>query len=163
MKRVWLVPVSAASVFALDVASKLWALNNLRMGETQAFMPGLLQLTLTTNTGGAFGFAKDFREIMTVLPMLICAGIIYWIYKRQTSGQPLTRLEQIGFGSILGGALGNIADRLLRGKVTDFLEFAFVSFPVFNVADAFIDVGIACLLIASFLPAKPQDTNSKTQ
>jgi signal peptidase II len=152
-RRIWLIPLTAAIVILLDAASKQWALSALQMGETRAFIPGLLQFTLTTNTGGAFGIGRDAKGLMTVLPILICAGILYWIWKRDRSGQRLTGLEQVGFGMLLGGALGNIADRLMRGMVTDFLEFAFISFPVFNVADALIDVGIGLLIIASFLPS----------
>lgn len=150
------IPATAVIVILCDAASKLWALNNLQMGETKSFLPGLLQLTLTTNTGGAFGIGRDFKELMTLLPILICGGLIYWIYKRHKSGEVLSTLEQIGFGMVIGGALGNIADRLIRGRVTDFLEFAFISFPVFNVADALIDVGIGLLLIGSFLPQRPR-------
>ena len=54
-------------------------------------------------------------------------------------------------GCLLGGAIGNLIDRYTVGQVTDFLEFTFVSFPVFNVADALIDVGIGCLFIAMYL------------
>lgn len=149
VKRVWLIPLTAAIVIALDAATKFWALQNLHFGESQPFIPGLLKLTLTTNTGGAFGIGRQFKEVMTLLPMLICAGLIYWIYKRESSGQLLSKMEQAGFGMVIGGALGNIADRLIQGRVTDFLDFAFIDFPIFNVADALIDVGIALILISS--------------
>ena len=154
MKRVWIVPVTVVLVVILDVASKLWALKNLQMGNTQPFLPGILQLTLTTNIGGAFGVGREFGPLMTILPIAICAGIIFWIYKREKSGAHLTLLESAAFGLVVGGALGNIIDRLLRGKVTDFLEFAFVSYPIFNVADALIDVGIALLIISTFIAQK---------
>jgi signal peptidase II len=149
MKRVWLVVLMVVLVVALDAGTKQWALNNLELGRTQPFLPGILQYTLTWNTGGAFGIGRQFKEVMTFLPMAVCAALIYWIYRRETSGAPLSRLEQVGFGLVIGGALGNIADRIVRGRVTDFLEFSFISFPVFNVADALIDVGIAFLLISS--------------
>ena len=58
--------------------------------------------------------------------------------------------EQIGYGLILGGALGNGIDRFVSGKVVDFLDFRLIQFPVFNLADVFINIGIICLLIASF-------------
>ena len=57
-------------------------------------------------------------------------------------------LERTGIGFIFGGALGNLLDRFMKGSVTDFLDFAFMTFPVFNVADAMIDVGIGLILIS---------------
>lgn len=150
MRRLWLVAITVVLVVALDAAAKFWALNVLQMGDTKPFVPGFLQFTLTTNTGGAFGIGRQFKELMTLLPMLICAALVYWIWHRDRSGQPLSKLEQVGFGLVIGGALGNIIDRVARGRVTDFLEFSFVSFPVFNVADALIDVGIALLIFSSF-------------
>jgi signal peptidase II len=152
LRRIWLVAATAAVVIVLDALAKQWALGALQMGQTQPFLPGVLQFTLTTNTGGAFGIGREIKGLMTLLPMVICAGIIYWIWKRESRSEHLSVIEQIGFGLLLGGALGNIADRLIRGTVTDFLEFAFVQFPVFNVADALIDVGIALLIISSLLP-----------
>lgn len=154
MKRVWIVPVTVVLVVFLDAASKFWALSNLAMGDTLPFLPRFLQLTLTTNTGGAFGIGRELGPVMTILPIIICGGIIFWIYKREKSGAHLTWIESLAFGLVIGGALGNIIDRLWRGKVTDFLEFAFVSFPIFNVADALIDVGIALLIISTLLPPK---------
>jgi len=154
MKRVWIVPITVVLVVIVDAASKLWALSNLQLGDSKPLIPGILQLTLTTNTGGAFGIGREFGPLMTILPIAICGGIICWIHKREKSGAHLALLECIAFGLVVGGALGNIADRLFRGKVTDFLEFAFVSFPIFNVADALIDVGIALLIISTLSAPK---------
>lgn len=155
--RSWLIAVTAAVVIVLDAAAKHWALSTLHIGETKPFLPGLLQFTLTTNTGGAFGLWREAKELMLLLPIVICGGIVYWIWKRERSSEPLNRIEQIGFGMLLGGALGNIADRVIRGRVTDFIEFAFVQFPVFNVADALIDVGIGLLIIASLRAPSQND------
>lgn len=65
-------------------------------------------------------------------------------------GPGMRSLEQLGYGFILGGALGNGIDRFLAGSVVDFLDFRLIHFPVFNLADVSINVGIICLLIASF-------------
>ena len=74
----------------------------------------------------------------------------------------LNRWEQVGYGFILSGALGNGIDRFLVGEVIDFLDFRLIRFPVFNVADTFINVGIVCLLIASFRsPASEHETARK--
>jgi signal peptidase II len=60
------------------------------------------------------------------------------------------RWEQVGYGFILGGALGNGIDRFAAGEVVDFLDFRLIRFPIFNMADVFINIGIICLLIAAF-------------
>lgn len=159
MRRLWPLFTSAALVVVLDAAAKVWARNTLHLGESRPFIPGLLQFTLTTNTGGAFGIASGSGALMILLPVTICSALIYWVWRRERSSQPLTRLEQVGFGMLIGGAVGNIIDRVTVGKVTDFLEFTFINFPVFNVADALIDVGIGLLLIASFLPAPQSQKN----
>jgi signal peptidase II len=64
-------------------------------------------------------------------------------------GQALNRWDQLGYGFVLGGAMGNGIDRFVLGYVVDFLDFRLINFAVFNVADSFISIGIACLLIAS--------------
>ncbi|NER00514.1 MAG: signal peptidase II, partial [Cyanothece sp. SIO2G6] len=65
-------------------------------------------------------------------------------------GPKMTRLEQIGFGCILGGALGNGLDRFANGAVVDFFDLRFINFPIFNIADVAINIGIICLIVAAF-------------
>jgi signal peptidase II len=151
-----LTPLVAISTIAVDAATKAWALSSLQSGVIYPFIPGILQLTLTTNTGGAFGIGKDHKEIMLLLAATIAGGIIYWIVHRERdTNMPPLAIERVGLGLLLGGAVGNIWDRLILGKVTDFLDFAFMDFPVFNVADALIDVGVVLIIINSFI-AHPQ-------
>jgi signal peptidase II len=64
------------------------------------------------------------------------------------------RWEQVGYGLILSGALGNGVDRLFAGEVIDFLDFRLIRFPIFNIADVCINIGIICLLIASIRPTR---------
>jgi signal peptidase II len=162
LRRVSLIAITAVVVIALDALAKMWAVSALQMGETQPFLPGLLQFTLTKNTGVAFGVGRGLPSFVPALVSMAVVGVLLAIvYRRESRGEHLGRMEQIAFGMIVGGALGNIGDRLLHGMVTDFLEFSFMQFPVFNVADALIDVGIALLIIASILTPshKPVDVN----
>lgn len=69
--------------------------------------------------------------------------------------------EQLGYGLILGGALGNGIDRFALGYVVDFLDFRLINFPVFNLADVFINIGIVCLLIATFRSGPPSEGKGK--
>ncbi|MDZ4835291.1 MAG: signal peptidase II [Candidatus Melainabacteria bacterium] len=133
-----------------DQLSKRWALTNLTHGIPEPFIPGFIRFTLTANPGAAFSIGSQNGQIMGVVATVLSLVILAWVVKRTLSNAPLPVVEQIGMGCLLGGAVGNLIDRYTRGQVTDFLEFAFVSFPVFNVADALIDVGIGCLFIAMY-------------
>lgn len=150
----WLIWFGALALTVLDFLSKTWARTNLALGTTQPFIPGFLQFTLTTNQGGAFGLGKQYGYSMTVLAFLIFIGIAVWAYSRHKGPDKPTILEKAGMCCLLGGAMGNLFDRMQYGRVTDFLEFAFVSFPVFNVADATIDLGIGLIFISYLLGSK---------
>ncbi len=154
MKQNWVIPLVAALVFVADALSKQWALANLHDGAVMPVIPNIIQFVLTSNTGAAFGIGRQHKSLMTILPMIICAAIIFWIVKRTKAGHGLERWEQIGYGMVLGGAMGNIAERLYRGQVTDFLDFAFMEFPIFNVADSLIDVGVGIIILHSIF-SKP--------
>jgi signal peptidase II len=150
LRRIWLIAITAIVVIALDALAKMWAVGALQMGESQPFLPGLLQFTLTKNSGVAFGVGRGLPSFVPALISIAVVGVLVAIMiRRESRNDHLSRLEQVAFGMIIGGALGNIGDRLLHGMVTDFLEFTFIQFPVFNVADALIDVGIGLLIIAS--------------
>ena len=146
----------ALSAFALDLGTKAWANVALQEGTRAPFLPGLIHFTLTTNTGGAFGIGKESKELMTLLAVVVCCGIMYYLWRREHSLPPPANIERVGLGLMLGSALGNIVNRLLSGRVTDFIEFSFFSFPVFNVADVLIDVGLGLFLIHAFFSPQPE-------
>lgn len=151
-KDIWIAPLAAAIVLSSDAASKQWALSNLSDGTSHPTLAPLFGFTLLTNSGTAFGMWRSYKFVGFLLPPVICAVIVWWIWYREKHGRPLSALEKCGFGLILGGALGNIIDRFMRGYVTDFIYFVFwPSFPVFNIADACIDVGVALILAQSLL------------
>ncbi len=154
LSRILFPAVPFACVLIADIISKLAANNSLQRGISQSFIPGFIQLTITRNTGIAFGIGKGHAHITTLIGLVIFAGILWWLISRERSAEPLSRLELAGAGCILGGALGNILDRVLHGEVTDFLEFMFISFPVFNVADVMIDVGAGLVVIGTLLASR---------
>lgn len=158
--RIAFVAVPFVLAFVLDYLTKIWANQNLGIGHSEPFWPGLLQLTLTRNTGVAFGIGQGHAAVTTLVGCTIFTVILFWIIWRERGADPLKKLELSGCGFVLGGALGNIVDRLMHGFVTDFLEFAFVSFPVFNVADVMIDVGAGLVIIASLLSAKAKPSGT---
>jgi len=125
-------------VFLADRVLKIFILNNFVLGETQGFIPGVLQLTYIQNTGMAFGFLRDHQWIPMVLTPLLLLGVLFVLFRKQLFPNLVCRLALAG---IFAGGLGNWVDRLLYGFVVDMFEFTFVRFAVFNLADVFITVG----------------------
>lgn len=133
----------------LDRLTKYWVVQNFKLTtppDSLPLWPGVFHLTYVTNTGAAFSLFSQGGNWLRWLSLIVSLGLIClaWL------GPRLSRWEQVGYGFLLGGALGNGADRFATGKVVDFLDVRWIQFPVFNLADVFINVGIACLLIATF-------------
>ena len=133
----------AAVVVLLDQLSKAWALQHLHSQQVAALLPGVLQQRLVFNTGAAFSLLSGNSLWLGLVSALVAAALVFWI---QTAG-PLRRLQTMGLGLLLGGAIGNGLDRWRLGQVVDFLEFIPVSFPVFNIADVAINLAVLCLVL----------------
>ena len=133
-------------VFLLDQLTKYWVVQTFKLGQTQPLLPGVFHLTYVTNTGAAFSLLAGKVEWLRWLSLAVSLGLIALAW----FGPVLSRLDQLGYGFILGGAIGNGIDRFVLGKVVDFLDFRLINFAVFNFADAFINIGIVCLLISTF-------------
>lgn len=138
--------IAALFSLVLDQLTKYWVVQNFRLEETRAIWPGVFHFTYVTNTGAAFSLLTGQVELLRWLSLAVSLGLMAMAW----FGPVLNTLEQLGYGFILGGALGNGIDRFLAGKVVDFLDFRLIQFPVFNLADVFINIGIVCLLIGTF-------------
>ncbi|MFI9009721.1 signal peptidase II [Actinosynnema sp. NPDC053489] len=153
-RRVLLLAAIAPLVLALDLVTKIIAVENLEGREPVELFGGLLYLPLIRNTGAAFGLAEGW----TVILALIAAGVvafIIWIARRLRSVG-----WAIGLGLVLGGATGNLVDRIfrapgpLRGGVVDFISVLDPwgnFFPVFNLADSAICVGGGVIVLMALL------------
>jgi signal peptidase II len=136
----------AAATIAADQATKRWALDALDGGRTIDLV-WTLRLNLTFNSGMAFSLARGAGPVIGIVALLVAAGLLVSI----TRGEG--RARSVAVGLVAGGALGNLVDRatrgdgLLQGSVPDFVDLQW--FPVFNLADAAITVGVACLLWVS--------------
>ena len=108
-------------------------------------IPGILGLTPARNTGMAFSLLSGHPWLLAGLSLVMIAGAFLFLRGKQLS--PLTRT---GLMLMLGGALGNLADRLVLGWVPDMIEFLFVRFAVFNVADACLTVGCGLVILDLF-------------
>lgn len=134
------VPAIVLSVFLLDRASKVWALKALYL-KTVKVLP-FFRLTYAENTGVAFGMFRDSNLFFLVFSSGLVAVLLYLRRRIQAHGPAATA----GLALVLGGALGNLYDRIAYGFVVDYFDFSF--FPaVFNVADSAITVGAALMAL----------------
>jgi signal peptidase II len=135
----------------VDQLTKYWVVKTFSMeGETLPIWSGVFHFTYVTNTGAAFSFFQDGVVWLRWLSLVVSLGLMYmaWFGPKQSIK------EQLAYGFILAGAMGNGIDRFLFGYVIDFLDFRLIQFPVFNLADVFINIGIVLLLVITFLAQK---------
>ncbi|CAC5340324.1 MULTISPECIES: signal peptidase II [Planktothrix] len=152
-KKNWNFWIVALVSLIMDHLTKLWVVQNFEPGETLPLWHSVFHLTYVTNTGAAFSlFSNGGILWLRWLSLLVSLGLMAmaWFGPRQH------RWEQIGYGLILGGALGNGIDRFISGHVVDFLDFRLINFPIFNLADISINIGIWFLIIATFTQLKPE-------
>ncbi len=134
-----LLIILAVSAIALDQLTKYLVRANMEWGQSIP-SEGFIRLTYTTNTGGAFGIFANQTFLLAIAAVL--GILVFLVYFRYI---PLeNRLLQVGLGLDLGGAIGNLIDRLRFGEVTDFIRIG--SWPVFNVADSAIVVGTVLIV-----------------
>jgi signal peptidase II len=153
-KRVLLLALIAPVVFALDLVTKVIAVQQLEGQPPIELLGGLVYLSFLRNSGAAFGMAEGYTVILALIACGV-VGFILWIARKLRSVG-----WAIGLGLVLGGAVGNLADRVfrgpgpLRGHVVDFLSVVepYGSFfPVFNVADSAICVGGAVIVLMAVM------------
>lgn len=144
MPLLWIV---ALVVFLLDRWSKSVVLTHFAPGESRLVVPRLLWFTFVQNTHGAFGLFGNSPILLIGLAVAVLA-IFAWAFREAVQRSNLVR---VAFGMIVGGAVGNVIDRLQHQWVVDFIDFKTIWPNVFNVADACITVGVALLVIASLV------------
>jgi signal peptidase II len=160
--KVRIVPAAvAASVVLADRLSKLYIKHTLTMYDSIPVVPGLFRIVHSENPGAAFGMLAEGNPILRACVLIGVSSIVLLfvasaLWSRATSfTSPATRF---GLSLILGGAVGNLYDRVAHGTVTDFLEIysGAWSFPAFNVADSAITVGAIFLLFDLLWPRRKQ-------
>lgn len=147
LKTLWL----AVLLIGLDQLAKYWANSALVFGEPLAILPSL-NFTLVYNYGAAFSFLADMggwqRWFFSALALAVGGGLIVWLAKLPS----VWTAEVAGINLILSGAIGNLIDRMVAGRVTDFIDFYIGSwhYATFNVADIAISLGAVLLLLSEF-------------
>lgn len=135
--------VLALAVFVLDQGLKAIVQGAMSPGESIPVIPGFLSITYIRNAGGAFGILGG-SQVLLLIGSAVAVGVVLWML---IAGQR-SRLATLACGLILGGAAGNLLDRLTTGEVTDYVHFSF--WYVFNAADAAITIGVAALIVSTF-------------
>jgi len=154
---IWLV--LSALVIVLDQLPKWVAVSELQLYQQVPIIDDLFSFTLAYNTGAAFSFLADAsgwqRWLFAVIAVVVSIVLCVWLARLDRS----EKLEAIALALILGGAIGNLYDRVIHGKVTDFILVHWQQswfFPAFNIADSAITVGAALLLFDMFFGRKPE-------
>jgi signal peptidase II len=139
---VLLAIVLTVAVFVVDQGLKWYVEGAMRVGESVEVVPDILNITYIKNDGGAFGLLAG-RGVILLAGSAVAVAVVVWML---FSGAP-SRVAAAACGMILGGAAGNLLDRLQSGAVTDYVHFSF--WYIFNAADAAIVTGVALLLLSS--------------
>ena len=155
-----ILPIIAVVILILlDQGTKFWALASLKPIHNMTLVEGFMDLTFVENRGVAFGMFSGQRWFILLLTGIIAAGLI-WFYKAMPKKKEYFPLR-VSLVMVLSGAVGNIIDRLFRGYVVDFFEFTFFEWPVFNVADIYVVVGVTLLALMILFVVKDEDLDFK--
>jgi signal peptidase II len=137
----------SALLVGLDQWSKYLTVQNISLGETKEFIPGFLSLTHLRNTGAAWSLLEGKMIFFYVITVIVSVVIIYLLIKNYKK----SIWYSVGLSFVLAGAIGNFIDRVRLGYVVDMLQ---TDFPIFNVADSTLVVGVICIFIYLILDEK---------
>lgn len=138
----WLI--STIVVF-IDILSKILVKNFLLLGHKNKIIDNFFYITYVKNTGAAWSIFSSVTILITIITLIIVAILIYYIINHT-----LNKIETVSYALILGGAIGNLLNRIMYGYVIDFLDFKIFNYdyPIFNIADISIVIGVFLLIIA---------------
>ena len=144
----WVFIIVAACVI-IDQLSKLIVSSQMQLHDSFNLIPHLINIRYIQNKGAAFGMLQNHRWVFLIISTIAIGAMIYLLVRIMRL--PKYYLMKTTFAMTIGGGIGNMIDRLRLGYVTDFLEFDFVEFAIFNFADSFVCVGSVlfciCLLV----------------
>ena len=128
-----------------DIITKRMAINGLLATDTMPIIKDVLHLTYVENRGMAFGMFDGGRMFFIMVTAAVLLVIAFILIKKSKTEKNVWQM--MGFALVVGGAVGNLIDRVMRGFVVDFIDFRIINFPVFNVADIAVCVGSVLLVI----------------
>jgi len=145
---IFLTGITTIGIIVVDRVTKLFFTDVLQYGESIPVIRNFFHFTLVHNTGIAFGFFKDQGVVLIIIPVIAIILLIFNIFYYNQNDKALSHMYIIAFALILGGAIGNLIDRIQFGYAIDFIDFRV--WPVFNVADSAITVGAVIIAVKCF-------------
>lgn len=129
----------------IDIISKLIVSRVCTLNNSVSVINNFFSITYTHNYGGAWSLFSDSTILITVISIIVIIGIIIYLSKKKINN----KIESLGYAFLLGGAIGNLIDRIIYGYVIDFLDFNIFgyNFPIFNIADMGIVIGIFLIIV----------------
>ena len=151
--------ITSLGVLLIDMLSKVLIKHFILLGIRIKIIKGFLYITYVKNTGAAFSIFRNNTLFLIILSIVIIGLLFYYLSKKIY----LSKLENISYGLILGGAIGNLFDRIIYGYVIDFIDIYIFKYdyPVFNIADMAIVIGVIILIIDLFRGEKNGDKSRK--
>ncbi len=131
-----------AAIIIADQIVKNAVASNMELNESIPVIADVFHITYIHNTGAAFSLMEGLRILLILLPLLVILAALIYMFKKRKSAHPMLLLS---LAFIAGGGLGNVVDRVFFGYVVDYFDFRV--FPIFNIADIFVCVGCALLVI----------------
>ncbi len=146
-------------LLCIDQISKLLVVNLLTKTDSITIIKNFFYLTYINNDGAAFSILVGKRIFLILIAVLVTVMLIRYIKKNNIQN----KLELVSISLIIGGSLGNLMDRVVRGYVIDFLDFKIFNynFPIFNLADTFIVIGVFLLLLKEIRKENNLDSRNK--
>jgi signal peptidase II len=146
-------------LLCIDQISKLLVVNLLTKTDSITIIKNFFYLTYINNDGAAFSILVGKRIFLILIAVLVIVMLIRYIKKNNIQN----KLELVSISLIIGGSLGNLMDRVIRGYVIDFLDFKIFNynFPIFNLADTFIVIGVILLLLKEIRKENNLDSRNK--
>lgn len=129
-------------LLVIDQLVKQWVATTIALGTSHVVIPGVLALTNLRNSGAAWSILEGQQWLFIVISLIAIVVVLY-LMRRWRNRWPLL----LGLSLVLAGTLGNFCDRLLHGYVVDMFELLFINFPIFNVADICLTIGVLILVI----------------
>lgn len=142
----------AVVVILIDQLSKWWIVANMELRESISIIENFFYITSHRNTGAAWGILAGQMGFFYIITLIVVGVIVYYMQKFAKD----SKVMGISLGLILGGAIGNFIDRLFRKEVVDFFDVYIGSYdyPIFNIADSALVVGVILIIIATFKDEK---------
>lgn len=141
MNKKYLSVISIALIAAiLDQLTKFAVMQNAGINDSIPVIENIFHITYVTNTGSAFGLFKDLNLLFILISIAVMTILVYFLKKVKEE----SKIEQVLSGLLLGGIIGNLADRIMLGHVIDFIDFRI--WPVFNIADSLITISVIGLI-----------------